>query len=84
MIPKFLLRSENINAAAYSKVHLSTMNAEQMVNDSGRGPASKIAEVYSPLLSGHWSLSVEKSRTFIILPQIGTEQYSHLLPGSVV
>ena len=35
--------------------------------NSGRGPASKVALVYSPLVSGSWSLSAEKSRTFNIL-----------------
>ena len=34
-----------------------------MVNDSGRGPASKVAPVYSLLLSGSLSLSAEMSRT---------------------
>ena len=55
----------NILADVNSVVQASTMIAEQMVKDSGRGPASKVAPVYSPLLSGWWSLSAEKSRTFI-------------------
>ena len=57
-------RSVNILADENIVVQASTINAEQMVNDSGRGPASKVAPVYSPLLSGFWSLSAEKSRTF--------------------
>ena len=59
-------RSVNILACVNCVVQASTMNAEQMVKDSGRGPASKIAPVYSPLLSGSWSLSAEKSITFNI------------------
>ena len=62
----------------------STIKAVQMVNDSGRGPASKVALVYSPMLSGSWSVSAEKSRTFTVGTQIGTEQYSQSLSGSVV
>ena len=64
-------------------VQASTINAEQMVNDSGRGPASMVALVYSPLLSGSWSLSAEKSRTFNIALQIGTAQCSSRISGSV-
>ena len=40
------------------------INSEQMVKDYGRGPAFKVALVNSPLMSGSWSLSAEKSRTF--------------------
>ena len=42
------------------------MNAEQIVNDSGRVPATKVAPVYSPLVSGLKSLSAEKSRTLVV------------------
>ena len=45
-------------------VQASTITAEQMVNASGRGPAAKVAPVYSPLMSGCWSPSAEKSKTF--------------------
>ena len=76
----------NILAERKTVVQDSTKNAEQMVKDSGRRPASSnVAVVYSALLSGFWSLSAEKSRTFnIVGAQIDTEQCSHLLSGSVV
>ena len=60
-----------MSAALDSVVQASTINAEQMVNDSGRGPASKVAPVYSPLLSGCWSPSAEKSRTFNVETDLG-------------
>ena len=42
-----------------------TLKAEQIVKDSGEGPASKEARGSSPLLSRLPSLSLEKSRTFV-------------------
>ena len=84
LVPGSHLTNENILADGYLEIQASTIKAEQTVKDSGRGPASRVAMEYSPLLSGCWSLSAEKSRTFNFPPQIGTEQNSHLLSGSVV
>ena len=56
--------SVNNLAEVNSVVHASTMYAEQIVKDSGRGPAFKVALVYSPSPSLRWSESMEKSRTF--------------------
>ena len=58
-----LSSSVDSTASENSVVQASTMNAEQVMKDSGRGPASKVA----PLLSGSWSMSAKKSRTFDIL-----------------
>ena len=40
-----------ISAEENSEVQASTINAEQMVKDNGRGLASKVALVYEPLAS---------------------------------
>ena len=56
-----------------------------MVKDSGGKPASKVALVYSPLLSGSPSFSAEKSRNFSDFEtNLGTAQCSHLLSLSAV
>ena len=56
----------NIMALSNSMVQASSINAELMVKDSGRSPASKVA----PLLSGSWLLSAEKSRNFNFTAQL--------------
>ena len=56
--------SENILADVNAVVQASTMNPKQMVNDFERGPAFKVALVYSLLLSGSPSMSTEKSMIF--------------------
>ena len=43
-----------ISAEENSEVQASTINAEQMVKDSGRGPASKVALVYASLHNVHF------------------------------
>ena len=47
------------------------IKAEQMVKASGTGPASKVALVYSPLLSISRSLSSKKSSTFTVETDLG-------------
>ena len=72
----------NILELTNSVVQASTMNAEQIVNESDRGPASKVAPVYSSLLSGSLSLSAENVRMMDGLYRLSYEGVPH--PGNTV
>ena len=85
LVPIHIKQCEHISWCDLSSPSVEHDCRAQMVKDSGGKPASKVALVYSPLLSGSPSFSAEKSRNFSDFEtNLGTAQCSHLLLLSMV